>query len=288
VGAGVANGADGVVAPTVVVAVHDARRDVAACLRSVLACTRGPHSVLVIDDASTDPKLAPYLRSLARRHRHVDVVFHQTNLGYTRTINEGCRRAEGDVVLLNSDTIVTADWLGKLREAAHSRPDVATVTPVSNAAGAFSVPEANVNAELPEGIDPQRAANLVEALSERVRPLVPTGNGFCLYIRRAALDRIGLFDEVAFPRGYGEENDFCMRASAAGFVHLIDDATFVWHRRSASFGAERAALAEQGKRELRRRYPDYKARVKAFLADPALDGLRRRLRDAYDAERVRR
>src|SRR3546814_16309874 len=51
---------------------------------------------------------------------------------------------------------------------------------------------------------------------------VPTGNGFCMYIRRAMLEDVGLFDEQAFPVGYGEENDLCMRAIDAGWHHLVD------------------------------------------------------------------
>ena len=35
-----------------------------------------------------------------------------------------------------------------------------------------------------------------------------------MYLRRAALDEVGLFDAQAFPQGYGEENDWCRRAAA--------------------------------------------------------------------------
>ena len=55
--------------------------------------------------------------------------------------------------------------------------------------------------------------------------------------RRAVLRAIGPFDEERFGLGYGEENDFCMRASRAGFVHVLDDATFVYHAGQRSFGA---------------------------------------------------
>ncbi len=97
-------------------------------------------------------------------------------------------------------------------------------------------------------------------------PELPTGNGFCMYIRRAAIDAIGAFDEAAFPQGYGEENDFCQRASARGFRHLIAGNVYVRHARSASFGhARRAALGIAGMAVLRERWPKYEADVAATL-----------------------
>ena len=134
-----------------------------------------------------------------------------------------------DVVLLNSDTEVTAGWLGKLQAAAYSSPAVATVTPFSNNATLVSLPRSfEVNA-IPTGHDVDSFAALVERASRREYPRIPTGVGLCLYIKRKALDALGLFDEGRFGLGYGEENDFCLRALAAGYVHVLDDATFIFH-----------------------------------------------------------
>jgi hypothetical protein len=58
---------------------------------------------------------------------------------------------------------------------------------------------------------------------------IPTGVGFCLFIRRGCLDDVGFFDEQRFGRGYGEENDFCLRASARGWVNRLCADVFVYH-----------------------------------------------------------
>ena len=263
---------------TIVVAVHDAREEVQACLAGVLAHTKPPFRLVVIDDASTDPEMVPFLQELAAVDWRVELLLHGTNQGYTATINAGCRHAPGDVILLNSDTKVTEDFNDKLARVAHSRPGVASVTPLSNAAGAFSVPAINVNAELPEHMTVDRMGALVERLSAKVRPPVPTGNGFCMYLTRAALDAVGAFDVEAFPRGYGEENDWSMRASAAGFVHLIDDATFVYHKHGSSFAGDRSPLMASARETMRRLHPTYKEQVTAFLADDRLAALREALR----------
>ena len=72
---------------------------------------------------------------------------------------------------------------------------------------------------------------------------LPTTVGFCMYIRRAALADVGLFDAETFGRGYGEENDFCLRASARGWRHLLACDTFVYHEGAVSFGAGASAAA---------------------------------------------
>ena len=91
-----------------------------------------------------------------------------------------------------------------------------------------------------------------------------------MYIRRKCIEETGPFDENAFPRGYGEENDFCMRAGALGWKHIVDDSTLVAHERSASFGRERETLVAQGLAEINARYPDYGERVRQFLESDAL------------------
>ena len=57
-----------------------------------------------------------------------------------------------------------------------------------------------------------------------------------MYIRRKALDEVGPFDAERFTFGYGEENDFCLRATALGWRHRLACDTFVYHKGSVSFG----------------------------------------------------
>ena len=269
---------------TVLIPIYNAYDEVEACLESVLRWTPGEECrILLLDDASPDPRIAPLLQSFADRDHRFVVCSAESNLGYTKNINRGCKLAKGDVVLLNSDTCVTRDWLRKLEQASRSRPDVATVTPLSNAAGAFSIPVRNEINDIPAGRSADDVAELVERFSDRLLPEAPTGNGFCMYITRAAIDAVGLFDEDAFPRGYGEENDFCVRASNAGFVHLIEDATYIYHRRSASFGAEKEKLIAASRLRLREMHPGYKPAVDEWLARDDLAGLRERLSAALAA-----
>ena len=219
--------------PVVLVPVHNAAAEVEACLETLLRHTGPRCRIVVIDDASTDPGV----RTMLNRHNglgKIEVVRNEQNLGFTRTINRGIKLAgRADVVFLNSDTRVTPGWLRNLRLAAYSGERVGTATAFSNNAGAFSVPDAGRNNPLPSSASLDDYARAISQASLRTYPSAPTGNGFCMYVRRDCLDATGLLDEEAFPRGYGEENDFCMRAGKLGWSHVIDDAN---SRRPYSFG----------------------------------------------------
>ena len=98
---------------------------------------------------------------------------------------------------------------------------------------------------------------------------IPTAVGFCMWISRHCLAAVGLFDEAAFGRGYGEEVDFCMRASRAGFRHWLCADTFVYHAGEVSFGATGADRRLEAQRIVDLRYPEFQPAVRDFVArDP--------------------
>ena len=249
---------------TIVIPVYNASAEVRDCINSVLRHTDLQQDrIVVIDDGSPDPAVSTVLDSF----KAIDgLTIHRNihNIGYTKTVNSGIiHGATDDVVLLNSDTIVTPKWLHGLRSAAYSRPKVATVTAMSDNAGAFSFPTFNEACYKPDFLShDEYALLLTQSTQHCTPPEVPTGSGFCMFIRRAFIDEHGLFDHEGFPRGYGEENDFCMRAYKNGWLNLISPWSFVYHVRSASFKDERAALVKKGVDVVTKRYPDYAALVK--------------------------
>lgn len=255
----------------VVIPVFNAPEEVETCLESVLRHTPTWVDVILIDDASTDARVARVLEKHAGGGR-LELLANSENLGYTATVNRGIAHAGArDVVLLNSDTMVGAGWLARLRLCAYSEQAIGTATAISNNAGAFSAPRTNRENLLPEGVCFGQLCRAVAQASCRVYPDTPTGNGFCMYVRRDCLEDVGLFDDQAFPQGYGEENDFCMRARERGWKHVIDDATYVFHHRSASFGDRRGALVEQANLIIHKKFPAYPDLVTELLQSKPLE-----------------
>jgi len=240
-----------------------------------------PFELIVVDDASPDRMLARDLETLAKAGL-ITLIVNEQNRGFVQTANRGLLlHRDRDVVLLNSDTRVFGDWLTRLLAALNTANDIGTATPLSNAATILSYPitlRDNVmrTTELAEIDGICRALDL--------RPIsIPTAVGFCMAVRRPCLDQVGVFDAGNFGRGYGEENDFCLRATAKGWRHVAATNILVWHEGGASFEGERDARIQQAQAVLQRLHPAYHARIRAFFELDPLKLVRGRLDAARGA-----
>lgn len=240
------------------------------CVESVLS---DPDPVMgaiyLINDATPEPELAEYCQQLAHDER-VELIEHSENQGFVASVNEGFLLADGrDVVILNSDTEVPKNWLSRLKAAADQYPKAASITPFSNNATICSYPNFCEDNDVPSGLDYAAVDTLFSEANSRQAIEIPTGVGFCMYLRRAAIDDVGIFDQEAFGRGYGEENDWCLRATAKGWQHLLAADVFVNHAGGASFGDEASDYQANALAVISERYPDYERQIAAFIeADP--------------------
>jgi GT2 family glycosyltransferase len=247
----------------VCIPVYGAYERFAQCLLSVLTHTAAEVPVLVCDDATPDPRLRSLVeQALAERrtgHR-VHYLRQPENVGFVANVNAAISAAApADVVILNSDCVVSEGWFGSLRAAAYSESRVATATALTNAGTIVSVPDRNSPAEtLPPDLTVDRVAAGVRAASLRLRPDIPTCIGHCVYMRASAIELVGGFD-TAFSPGYEEEVDFSQRCVLHGLRHVLADDVFVFHGHAGSFGddAEVAALRERHHVMIAHRYPYY-------------------------------
>jgi GT2 family glycosyltransferase/glycosyltransferase involved in cell wall biosynthesis len=244
----------------VVIPVYRGLDETRRCLETVIA-HRGTLAVeiIVVDDRSPEPELSRWLRARAASGS-ITLLRNDVNRGFVASVNRGMAAAgDRDVILLNSDTEVPAGWIERLAGHAYSAPRIGSVTPFSNNATICSWP-AVAGGPLPPGrtVVEMDAAFLAANRGRQVD--LPTAVGFCMYIRRDCLERVGKFDEATFGRGYGEENDFCLRATAAGWRHLLACDTFVFHAGETSFGKDSPERTRAWKL-LTTRYPHYAATV---------------------------
>jgi len=192
-------------------------------------------------------------------------------MGFVKTVNKGMRLAKEDIVLLNSDTIVTRGWIEKMQRAAYSVPKIATVTPLSNNAVHCSIPQFLKENTIPEGYSIDSFAKFIEDISLRYYPEIPTAVGYCMYIKRILLEKIGYFDELNFNRGYGEECEFCARANRAGFIHVLDDTTYIYHKGAVSFSPEnRVGIVDKHLAIIDKMYPEFLCKVNKFYSENPL------------------
>jgi len=254
----------------IVIPVFNSYEVLQECLRRVKSFTSPEHRVILIDDASTDPRIAPLLRAFSADRQAVTLLSLSENSGFVKSVNLGLAHATGEVILLNSDALVSHGWLDRLLTPILEDPTIASVTPMTNNGEIASVPIICKASELEEG-----AVDTINAVAGRLDPSAtladaPTGVGFCMALSRKWLDRVPQLDEE-FGRGYGEEVDWCQRVLALGARNTLTGAVFVEHRGGTSFGEEKNSLIEEHNRLIDHRYPYYNGAVHRFIqADPAV------------------
>ena len=262
----------------VIIPVYTGYDQTLRCIYSALASKQAtPFNVLVVNDCSPDPALSGSLRNLAGDGL---IELHElpTNLGFVGACNFGMTlHPERDVLLLNSDTEVHNDWLDRLRATACRGDRTATVTPLSNNATICSYPRFVENNIVPLELADAELDALAARVNAGVEVDIPTGVGFCMYIRRACLDELGLFDVEAFGRGYGEENDLCCRARARGWRNVLAADVFVRHYGGVSFGSMKPERELKAVATVERRHPGYLRLVQRFIADDPVRPYRERL-----------
>ncbi len=250
---------------TVVVPVYNGFPALARCLQA-LEKHSARARVLLIDDASTDPRVAPLLQQFSARN-HWELQQHRDNRGFVLTANTGLQQADGHVVLLNADAIVTPHWLSAVDQAIANHPDLATATPWSNNAEICSFPRFLAAQPVPVYRD-ELAESLYQYHTPEY-PEIPTGVGFCLLITAEAQKHIGVLDEATFGHGYGEENDYCLRAQAAGMKNILIDNAYVAHIGNQSFCDLNLKADEQSMQRLLRKHPHYRQMIAEYItADP--------------------
>ncbi|HLV99363.1 MAG TPA: glycosyltransferase [Ktedonobacterales bacterium] len=137
-----------------------------------------------------------------------------------QTPHEALARAEtDDVILLNSDIMVYDGWVRALVEAAYQAPNIGTALPLTNHTSLYAL--------FPD-ITPENELNTFLNEEERELIDIPTSEGFCLFIKREALARVGFVDKGP-GKSHEAEIDFCRSASTLGYRHVLTPRAFVFH-----------------------------------------------------------
>lgn len=277
----------------IIVCVHNALEDVKRCLYSIVQYTEQPYTIILVDDGSgieTQKFLNDFSETMGAH-----LIRNETAKGYTLAANQGLNASKASyVVMLNSDTIVTPYWLEKMIECASSDARIGVVGPLSNTASWQSVPHVEsegdwADNDLPSNMSIADAAFMIDELSSREFPRISFLNGFCMMIKRELIKDIGVFDEETFAKGYGEENDYCLRARKAGWELAIADHVYIYHAQSKSYSHEkRKALVKHADEQLTNKHGQeiILQGVHQCRFDPVMEGIRSRVLSAFERNSI--
>lgn len=259
----------------VIVPVYKGAAETLRCIYSVLtARCEAAINLLVVNDCSPDTAITDRLKWLSDRGL-IELLHTSTNSGFVAACNLGMlRHRNRDIVLLNSDTEVFDGWIDRLKNAAYRNSKTATVTPFSNNAEICSYPFFKERKLFALELSDAALDRLFASENAGKEFEIPTGVGFCMYVRRDAIDEIGILDAHNFGFGYGEENDFSRRVVARGRRNILAADVFVRHYGGVSFGDSKAARVKSAVEMVERLHPGYLDEVHKFISEDPLSSLR--------------
>lgn len=202
-------------------------------------------TVHVVDNASGDGTA----EMVAEEFPEVVLTARERNQGFSVANNIAIREGSASYVLaLNPDTEVTAGALELMIELMESRPEVGISGPrLERPDGSFDHASRR-SFPTPLGAlghftGAGRRAGAPGSLAQYRAPEVEAGpvgavNGAFMLIRRAALDRVGLFDEGYWM--YMEDLDLCYRFAEAGWITWYEPGATVVHVKAGTSGANRS------------------------------------------------
>jgi len=253
----------------IIIPVYNGYEYLKALFDTIEANTSHSHRLIVIDDASPDERVNPYLKT--RLKNHTDALFteQKENLGFVRSVVAAVEKTEGHFVILNTDTEVPPLWLERLMHPIFNLPKVASTTPFTNAGTIASFPNFLEDNEIFEGMEVNKLdAHFMEVKAQTHYIPMPTGIGFCMGVNKTLVDRIGFFDTETFGKGYGEENDWCQRAIKTGYQNLLVPNLFVYHKHGGSLPSKvKQKLLEENHAKLLQKHPEYDKQVQAYIAN---------------------
>jgi len=229
------------------------------CIEAVFRRTYWPFRLTIVDDAS-DSETQAWIKDISEKNPAIQYLQNNRNRGFAATVNRGIRAtSNGYVCVLNSDVLVTPQWLMKMLLALNADPKNMIVNPVTNNTAEINVP-------LQEGCSYLDMNRGLESVSSHQYPeIMPTG--FCMMFPRQLVKEIGYLDEGYV--SFGEETAYWMETITylkngeyPRWRAVLADDTYVFHERGTSFSSlgdvEHMAKRQAGSQRFKRLWPQYK------------------------------
>lgn len=204
------------------------REDTLACLASLQESRYANFKAIVLDNASTDGSV----EAIGSRYPHAEIIALTDNRGYAGNNNVGIAAALAQgadwVLVLNEDTVLDPDCIGRMVAAGQADDQIGIVGPlvyhhdeptvIQSAGGAM---DSRLNAWHVGENQPDSGQ------FQQIRA-VDWVSGCAIMVHREVIEAVGMLDERFFY--YWEETEWCLRSRRAGWriVHVAQ--AKLWHK----------------------------------------------------------
>lgn len=263
--------------PELIIPVYNGYNYLLKLVNTLLSHTHIKYKIIIINDCSTDPEVSSYLSKLESSPNlphEILIITNEENLGFVKSVNKAMLYTTNHFIILNSDVEVPQYFAQKILSPIINNSNIASATPFTNSGSICSFPNFCKDNEIFFNFNLEDLDNTFGRIDASNFDLtMPTGVGFCMGINKKVYDLIGGFDEVTFLRGYGEENDWCLRAIRCGYKNVIATNCYVYHLHGGSFTeGEKSLLIKKNYKLLLKKHPSYLKEVHKYIAlDPLKD-----------------
>lgn len=204
------------------------RDDTLACLAALHQSTYKRHTIIVLDNASTDGSVA----AITAQFPQVELIHLKENKGYAGNNNVGIAAAMAQgadwVYVLNEDTIQAPDCLEHLVAVGESDPNIGIVGPmVYHADNPDVIQSAGgwIDHHWQAGHKGQNDPDKGQFAEPHPVAWV---SGCAIMVRREVIEQLGMLDEHFFY--YWEETEWCVRTRRAGWKIMHVPQARLWHK----------------------------------------------------------
>lgn len=211
------------------------------CLESIFKRTKYSNYTIVISDNSSDPKIYKIIENFVKKYPNkIEYIKNKINQYFiepNNSIMQNLKYLDSDIVLLNDDTEIISDgWLNYLYSTAYSASDVAAV------GGKTLFPNHYISEAGAELYNDGDGKNLfrnypADTPESDIRKSVGYCSGCLLYMRRDAINKIGVFD-TNLQKMYYEDADWQYRAHLNGLKTIYEPRCLAIHDEGSSSGAD--------------------------------------------------
>ena len=229
-----------------------------ACVESIRAFTEeGRYEIIIVDNGSKDGSV-----EWLQEQDDLKCIFNKENLGFPKGCNQGMAIATGtEIMLLNSDVIVTPRWHEQMIKALYSSDDIGAVSCMANACSngqQIDVPYKTMDIDVLLDF-----AEKYNHSNPSLWTMHFTLVGYCFMFRRSIYEKIGGMDEYFSPGNY-EDDDYSFRIMKEGYKLILCKDTFIHHYGSGSFVRE---LSPEKAREHVEKYNSLLRRNSAYFQE---------------------
>lgn len=194
------------------------------CIDSLLANTKTPCRLIVIDNCSTD-KTREYLSTLADTPIcKVKVILNRENRGFVGGMNQGIELSRAPYICLaNNDLLFGQGWLAEMISVFAKFDKVGLLNPNSNSLGV----------KVPVDSSFETCSEDLRAKYKTVFTELPFCIGFCMMIKRQVAEAVGGLSEEFYPMFF-EDTDYSLKVQKRGYLIGVAKGAYVWHKEHGS------------------------------------------------------